>query len=490
MKTTKRYTDFVPQSVWTTEALFRTQAGGVKDCNTPEYFGVKDMAIMQKCYRKKPNTIKVLPDPQRRWTMSAMSDLSPRHKQRAVQAVPRLSRKLQPPHERRGQSAQAPAASAPLIDADARRPDGLATPQYWSSSSPTVLVSDLDTLLETQASASSPSQPHKSMTRRRKRQQHSRSPLLAPLAQSPTDGRYRVLPANTILTEARDYQGGMNSQFEATSTARHPICKFSYRNGMQHEGCFLDGVAQGLGQLVEPARNAQCSGNWKDGKMDGMGVVTTPDGTYTGEMLEGKASGFGTYKSNDGTIFEGNWLNGLRHGRGVYMKTDGRIYDAMWKLGKWARPPPEGCRTKVYEWGGKAFTMEGWIKKRTAAIPEVEAPPMEATASVHQIDVSLDAETTHLSNAYGEFKRAASPEDSVRARQRVLGARDKLTTAEAKQETQNAYGEFKRAASPEDSIRARQRVLEAREKLTTAEAKQQARALDGTTSPPPRDSNE
>jgi len=35
----------------------------------------------------------------------------------------------------------------------------------------------------------------------------------------------------------------------------------------------------------------------------------------------------------------------------------------------------------------------------------------------------------------------------------------------------SAYGQFKRAASPEDSIRARQRVLEARENLKTAEAK-------------------
>ena len=40
---------------------------------------------------------------------------------------------------------------------------------------------------------------------------------------------------------------------------------------------------------------------------------------------------------------------------------------------------------------------------------------------------------SELTNAYAEFKRAASPEDSVRTRNRVLAARENLATAEAKE---------------------------------------------------------
>ena len=89
---------------------------------------------------------------------------------------------------------------------------------------------------------------------------------------------------------------------------------------------------------------------------------------------------------------------------------------------------------------------------------------------------------TGLSEAYGSFKRAASPEDTVRARGRVFAARERVSAlceapapSEASQSTprtglSQAYSEFRRAASPEDTTRARGRVFAARDRVATADA--------------------
>ena len=43
-----------------------------------------------------------------------------------------------------------------------------------------------------------------------------------------------------------------------------------------------------------------------------------PDGrTYTGEYVNGKATGKGSIKMPDGTTFEGDWLDGKLYGKGL-----------------------------------------------------------------------------------------------------------------------------------------------------------------------------
>ena len=97
---------------------------------------------------------------------------------------------------------------------------------------------------------------------------------------------------------------------------------------------------------------------------------------------------------------------------------------------------------------------------------------------------------TGLSEAYGQFKRAASPEDTVRARGRVFAARERVfatceapAPSEASQSTprtglSQAYSEFRRAASPEDTTRARGRVFAARDRVSTADAQVRAAVRD------------
>jgi len=53
-------------------------------------------------------------------------------------------------------------------------------------------------------------------------------------------------------------------------------------------------------------------GNWKNGKMNGVGEYTWPNGDH----------------------YIGEYLNDLKHGKGVLKKVNGEVYDGAWKEGK------------------------------------------------------------------------------------------------------------------------------------------------------------
>ena len=132
------------------------------------------------------------------------------------------------------------------------------------------------------------------------------------------------------------------------------------------------------------------------------------------------------------------------------------------------------------------------------------APEWEDAASQQPADDLLSQPAvievtprTGLSEAYGEFTRAASPEDTVRARGRVFAARERVFAASCEapalseaseqlvgwQQTprtslSQAYSEFRRAASPEDTTRARARVFAARDRVSTAAAQVRAAVRD------------
>ena len=58
-------------------------------------------------------------------------------------------------------------------------------------------------------------------------------------------------------------------------------------------------------------------GQVKDGKPNGLGVMTYPDGEkYVGEWKDGKKNGQGTETFPDGGKYVGEWKNGNYHGQG------------------------------------------------------------------------------------------------------------------------------------------------------------------------------
>lgn len=66
----------------------------------------------------------------------------------------------------------------------------------------------------------------------------------------------------------------------------------------------------------------------------GKGVLQFRNGTYTGEVMRGVATGYGTMVWNDGDVYEGEWLYNKRHGLGTLVFASGAVYEGTWFEGK------------------------------------------------------------------------------------------------------------------------------------------------------------
>jgi 1-phosphatidylinositol-4-phosphate 5-kinase len=70
---------------------------------------------------------------------------------------------------------------------------------------------------------------------------------------------------------------------------------------------------------VEFPDGTSYSGQFKDGKMNGRGVLLWPPGDrYEGEWRDGTQNGQGTFAAADGSMYFGGWANGQMDGQGVF----------------------------------------------------------------------------------------------------------------------------------------------------------------------------
>ena len=79
--------------------------------------------------------------------------------------------------------------------------------------------------------------------------------------------------------------------------------------------------------------NRVYKGEWKDNKMDGIGVFLWEDNKkYIGEYKNDKKDGFGIFIWPDGRRYEGGWHNGKQHGYGSMMIEGEKKY-GEWRFG-------------------------------------------------------------------------------------------------------------------------------------------------------------
>ena len=73
-------------------------------------------------------------------------------------------------------------------------------------------------------------------------------------------------------------------------------------------------------------------GEWKNEKLNGLGVMTYPDGhKYVGEWKNGKYNGQGTFSWSNGNKYVGEFKDGVRHGQGTLTFPDGDKYSGPHK---------------------------------------------------------------------------------------------------------------------------------------------------------------
>uniref|UniRef100_A0A3B4UEV5 Alsin Rho guanine nucleotide exchange factor ALS2 n=1 Tax=Seriola dumerili TaxID=41447 RepID=A0A3B4UEV5_SERDU len=86
-------------------------------------------------------------------------------------------------------------------------------------------------------------------------------------------------------------------------------------------------------------KEATYEGRWLAGKPNGRGVLKWPDGRiYTGEFKNGLEDGFGEFVAPNKTLnkndhYQGQWKDGKMHGLGTYRYASGEVYDGSFQDG-------------------------------------------------------------------------------------------------------------------------------------------------------------
>ncbi|MDN3676949.1 TIR domain-containing protein [Flavobacterium paronense] len=102
------------------------------------------------------------------------------------------------------------------------------------------------------------------------------------------------------------------------------------KSGGKITGNFKDDKLNGYGILTSKDYNYK--GFFKDNKFNGKGTLISKDGdSYTGNFKNGVCDGIGTYKYKNGDKYEGEFKNNLFNGNGTINYANGDTYSGSWK---------------------------------------------------------------------------------------------------------------------------------------------------------------
>lgn len=103
-------------------------------------------------------------------------------------------------------------------------------------------------------------------------------------------------------------------------------------NSVYYTGDIVDGKANGFGKGVFD-NGLVYEGTWVNNKKEGKGTLRWPDGSvYEGQFSNNSRTGKGTLISRNQEKYVGDWLNDNRHGEGTLYDKKGKIkYKGEWK---------------------------------------------------------------------------------------------------------------------------------------------------------------
>lgn len=100
--------------------------------------------------------------------------------------------------------------------------------------------------------------------------------------------------------------------------------------------------------LCAPAFGQHYKGGFQNGKKNGRGTYTWPNGDrYEGEWRNDSITGRGTFTWHNGDVYEGEWLNDMKHGYGKLTWADGDVYEGLWDKDEFKGRPKEDVNEVV-----------------------------------------------------------------------------------------------------------------------------------------------
>ncbi len=120
-------------------------------------------------------------------------------------------------------------------------------------------------------------------------------------------------------------------------------------------GKCVSSYASGKGTLIwykNGDKNGSYEGEMKNGKPHGKGINTDSKGNrYEGDFVDGKPHGKGINTNSKGNRYEGDFVDGKPHGKGIHTDSKGNRYEGDFVDGK---PHGKGIHTSAD--GGKIMT--------------------------------------------------------------------------------------------------------------------------------------
>ncbi|CAG2246174.1 MORN repeat-containing protein 3 [Mytilus edulis] len=131
---------------------------------------------------------------------------------------------------------------------------------------------------------------------------------------------------------------------------------------------------KGIRHTVYSVNGDQFTGEWLDNKKDGKGTYKWKENgaIYDGDWKKGKRNGFGTYsvpKPNNGyrKEYSGGWKNDMRHGYGTQFYGDNEYYEGEWYADKrsgWGRMYFSDGTIYEGEWFDDQRNGQGMVRLR------------------------------------------------------------------------------------------------------------------------------
>jgi hypothetical protein len=113
--------------------------------------------------------------------------------------------------------------------------------------------------------------------------------------------------------------------------------EITFPDGKQYVGQFKDGKYNGQGTMTSWNGQKKYVGEFKDGMPNGNGTLVSPDGAkYVGEFKNDQYNGQGTLTFPDGLKYIGGFTNGKERGHGTLSFPNGQTYVGEFENGQYS----------------------------------------------------------------------------------------------------------------------------------------------------------
>ncbi|CAI2371128.1 unnamed protein product [Moneuplotes crassus] len=152
----------------------------------------------------------------------------------------------------------------------------------------------------------------------------------SPVKKKGTEQHRRSSVNLTFVETGAEYKGEMHDQ----TNKMDGIGEISYPDGTFYKGQLKQGEYHGKGSLYL-SNGAKYEGGFEEGKYHGKGTLTSKEGTvYEGKWVRGKKHGYGTQTVPEKEVYEGDFKHDLYDGNGRINFSNGLIYTGKFSKGK------------------------------------------------------------------------------------------------------------------------------------------------------------